>query len=111
MVAVFLRGRSGLTCVKCNKPKAHRSHRAGFRDAVYRIFQLIPYRCQACKARFYAYRAGEQSATMRTAEERKVMALRRRLRWKHSKKAIVLFGLGTALLVSCMYLLLQQRVG
>ena len=99
-----------MTCVKCNQPKAHRSHRAGFRDAVYRIFQLIPYRCQACKARFYAYRAGEQSASMRTAEERKVMALRRRLRWKREKKAVALYVLGAVFLIFCLVALMQQRV-
>jgi hypothetical protein len=99
-----------LICIKCKGSQAHRSHRSGFRDGVYRLFQLIPYRCRGCQARFYAYRAGEQSAGMRTAEERKVMALRRRLRWKHTKKAVVLFGVGAAILMVCLYVITRQRV-
>jgi hypothetical protein len=47
---------------------------------------------------------------MRTAEERKVMALRRRLRWKHTKKAVVLFGVGAAILMVCLYVITRQRV-
>ena len=100
-----------MTCVKCKEPKAHRSHRTGLMDWFYRFFQMIPYRCHACKARFYAYRAGEESASMRTGEERKVMALRRRMRWKHSKKQLLLFGFGAALVVALLFVLMTQRVG
>jgi hypothetical protein len=79
-------------------------------DGLYRLFQMIPYRCHACKARFYAYRAGEESASMRTGEERKVMALRRRLRWKREKKALALYGLGAIVLILGLWALMQQRV-
>jgi hypothetical protein len=99
-----------LTCVKCKEPKAHRSHRAGLMDWLHRLFQMIPYRCHACKARFYAYRAGEESDSMRTGEERKVMALRRRLRWKREKKALALYGLGAIVLILGLWALMQQRV-
>ena len=100
-----------MICVKCKEPKAHRSHRAGLMDRGYRLFQMIPYRCHACKARFYAYRAGEQSSTMRTGEERKVMALRRRIRWKRTKKELAIYAVGAVIMISFLYVVMQQRVG
>ena len=99
-----------MTCVKCKEPKAHRSHRTGLMDWFYRFFQMIPYRCHACKARFYAYRAGEESASMRTGEERKVMALRRRMRWKRTRKELTLYGLGAIILILGLWFLMRQRV-
>jgi hypothetical protein len=77
---------------------------------LYKRFQMIPYRCKACKARFYAYRGGEQSSTMRTGEERKIMELRRRLRWKRTKKELAVYAVGTALMMAVLYWLLQQTV-
>ena len=70
---------------------------------------MIPYRCRGCKTRFYAYRAGEESSSMRTGEERKVMALRRRLKWKRTKKELAIYGVGGTVLISILYLLMQQR--
>jgi hypothetical protein len=74
-----------LICSKCKAPRAHRSHTGGLKDWIYKLFHMIPYRCKACQARFYAYRAGEQSSSLRTGEERKVMALRRRMKWEVEK--------------------------
>jgi hypothetical protein len=71
---------------------------------------MIPYRCKACKARFYAYRGGEQSSSLRTGEERKVMALRRRLKWKRTKKELLIYGAGAVILMVFLYLAMQQRV-
>ena len=99
-----------MTCPKCGEPSAHRSHRSGIKDQVLRIFQMIPYRCRKCSKRFYAYRAGEKSSRMRTAEERKIMELRRRLRWKRSKRELFAYGAGALLLVVIIYAILQQRI-
>jgi hypothetical protein len=99
-----------LICAKCKEPKAHRSHSSGLKDQVFKLFQMIPYRCQACKARFYAYRSGEQSSTMRTGEERKIMELRRRIKWKRTRKELAVFAVAAALMISFLYLLMQQRV-
>ena len=79
-------------------------------DWFYSLFQMIPYRCKACKARFYAYRSGETSSKMRTSEELKVVALRRKRKWQHTKKAIALYALGAAVLVVCLFIFMQQRV-
>ena len=98
-----------MICTKCKEPKAHRSHAAGAKDWILKRFQMIPYRCRGCKARFYAYRAGEESSSMRTGEERKVMALRRRMKWKRTKKELAIYGVGGTVLISILYLLMQQR--
>jgi hypothetical protein len=99
-----------MTCIKCGETKAHRSHRRGIRDLLYGLFQYIPYRCRSCGVRFYAYRAGERSDRMRTREERKIMHLRRRIRWKRTRRELAVFGVAAFLLVFLVYYLLQQRI-
>jgi hypothetical protein len=41
----------------------------------------------------------------------KIMQLRRRLRWKRSKREIAAYGIATLLLLFIIYFTLQQRVG
>jgi hypothetical protein len=71
---------------------------------------MIPYRCRKCSARFYAYRAGEKSSRLRTPEERRIMALRSRLRWKRSKRELLAYGLGALVLIVVVYEAIQQRI-
>jgi hypothetical protein len=97
-------------CPKCGEASAHRSHRAGLKDRFVRIFQMIPYRCRKCAHRFYAYRAGETSSKLRTHEERKIMELRARLRWKRSKRELLAYGLGALVLIAIVYEAIQQRI-
>ncbi|MGD1073179.1 MAG: hypothetical protein ABSB15_23950 [Bryobacteraceae bacterium] len=99
-----------MICPKCRQDRAHRSHRSGIRDRILHFFHQIPYRCHACNARFYAYRAGEKSSNLRTREEMKIMQLRRRLRWKRSKRELAAYGIATLLLLFIIYYTLQQRV-
>ena len=99
-----------MICPKCRETKAHRSHRHGLKDRVLRIFQMIPYRCHACSTRFYAYRAGEKSSTLRTREERKIMELRRRIRWKRSRGQILAYGVASVLLLGMLYAILRQSI-
>ena len=76
-----------------------------------RIFEMIPYRCRKCSKRFYAYRAGEKSSKLRTAEERKIMELRRRLAWKRSKRELVVYVAAALILLAIIYSAIQQRIG
>ncbi|MEP6714589.1 MAG: hypothetical protein ABJC09_03390 [Terriglobia bacterium] len=71
---------------------------------------MIPYRCHACSARFYAYRAGEKSSTLRTREERKVIELRRKIKWKRSKGQILVYAVASVLLLGVLYTMLQQTI-
>jgi hypothetical protein len=99
-----------MTCPKCGEDRAHRSHRSGVKDYVYRLFQMIPYRCKGCGWRYYAYRAGEKSDRMRTREEQKIMQLRRRIKWRRSRRELLAFGSATVLLIFVIYYLIQQRI-
>ena len=99
-----------MTCPKCKENRAHRSHRAGFKDRIFHLFHQIPYRCHACDTRFYAYRAGERSEKLRTREEMKIMQMRRRLRWRRSKRELAAYGIAALLLLFVIYYTLQQRV-
>lgn len=47
---------------------------------------------------------------MRTAEERKIMELRRRLKWKHSRRELAVYGVAAVILIYIIYTTLQQRV-
>ncbi len=98
-------------CPNCKEDRAHRSHRSGLKDFVMASMQRRPYRCHACKTRFYAYLDGEKSPKLRTAEERRIMQLRRSIRWRHSKKELTLYLLATLALAATIYYLIQQRVG
>jgi hypothetical protein len=99
-----------LICPNCGEQRAHRSHRSGIKDRLMRLFEMIPYRCRKCSKRFYAYRAGEKSAKMRTPEERKIMELRRRLRWKRSRRELFVYGMAAVILLVVIYMAIQQRI-
>ncbi len=94
-----------MTCPHCKQHHAHRSHRSGLADRIRRLFQMIPYRCRTCKRRFYAFRAGEQSPRMRTNEERKIMELRRRLKWKRTKRELIIYGFAALFVAIVIYLI------
>lgn len=100
-----------MICPKCRENRAHRSHRSGPKDYLLRMFHQIPYRCHNCKARFYAYRSGERSEKLRTHEEMKIMQLRRKIRWKRSKRELAVYGVAAGILVVIVYMALQQRFG
>ncbi len=100
-----------MICIKCGVPRAHRSHRAGLADNWNRLFRRVPYRCKACKARFYAYRSGEKSDSMRSGEERRIMSLRRKIRWKKTKKELAVYAVAGLIMAFVVYIALQQRMG
>ena len=106
-MAVLEAGRQ-VTCPKCSEPAAHRSHRRGLKDRVWGWFSMIPYRCKKCHIRYYAYLAGEKSDRMRTTEERRIMKIRRALKWKHSKRNLAVYALGLIAFAIAAYLFTQQ---
>ncbi len=71
-------------------------------DWFYKRFQMIPYRCRACKARFYTYRSGATSG-LRTSEERKIIELRRRLKWKNSKKVVAVYSVAAVIAAAILF--------
>ncbi len=100
-----------MICPKCKENKAHRSHRSGTADRIRSWIAIKPYRCHACNHRFYAYRDGESSSRLRTTEERRIMALRRKIRWRKSRVELMGFAIGSVLVAVVIYFLIQQRVG
>lgn len=98
-----------MICPKCGNSRAHRSHRVWF-DWVITLLGFKPYRCKDCSHRFYAHRSGENSAVLRTSEERRILKLRRKIRWKKTKATIVLFGLSSLVFLWLLYYLIQQRI-
>lgn len=99
-----------MICVSCKEPKAHRSHRAGVKDWLMRFVGQRPYRCHACNARFYVYREGENDSRVRTPEEQRIIKIRRRYKWKQSKRQLLAFGLTGVVLVLVIYYILQESV-
>jgi len=99
-----------VTCPKCGEASAHRSHRIGVKDQVLGWFSQIPYRCKKCRVRFYAYRAGEKSDKMRTAEERRIMKIRRAIKWKRSKREMAIYTIGLVFFALAVYWLSRQTL-
>jgi hypothetical protein len=71
---------------------------------------LRPYRCRDCEHRFYAYRAGVESPKLRTPEERRIMKLRRTIRWRRTRGELILYGISSLIFLALLYYLVQQRV-
>jgi hypothetical protein len=71
---------------------------------------MKPYRCHDCKHRFYAYRAGEASSKLRTPEERRIMKLRRSIRWRRHRSELILYGIGSLIFLAILYYMIQQRI-
>ena len=96
-----------MICPKCGNNRAHRSHRS-FGERVIGWLGFKPYRCKDCQHRFYAYRSGEGSDKLRTAEERRIMSLRRKTKWKRTKGELVLYGIGIVVMLLLIGYLLNQ---
>jgi hypothetical protein len=71
---------------------------------------LKPYRCRECQHRFFAYRAGEKSSKLRTPEERRIMKLRRGIRWKRTRAELILYGIGSLIFLAILLYIIQQRI-
>jgi hypothetical protein len=74
------------------------------------LVNQTPYRCHACKARFYVYRHGEEDSSLRTPEEQRIIRIRRKYKWKQSKRQLFAFGLSALVLIAAIYFILQERV-
>src|ERR1700733_13914215 len=98
-----------MTCPKCGKNHAHRSHRT-LQDWAVSWFFLKPYRCRDCHNRFYVYKGGELSPKLRTEEEMRIMKLRRSIRWRRSRTELILYGISSIVFLAILYYIIQQRV-
>jgi len=98
-----------VTCPKCGKDRAHRSHRSVL-DWALTLLALKPYRCHDCHHRFYAFKGGLGSTKLRTPEERRVQKLRRRIRWKRTRGELILYAISSLIFLAILYYIVQQRV-
>ena len=99
-----------MICPKCNENKAHRSRRSGAKDWLVSLTLRIPYRCRACKARYYVFPYAGSSLRLRSPEERRVIKLRRGLRMQQLKRQLIGYGISSLILLLILYYLFQQRV-
>ena len=98
-----------MNCPKCGQGAAHRSHRTQL-DWTISWLGFKPYRCKECQHRFYAYRDGETSARLRTPEERRIMKLRRSIRWRRTKAELLLYLVSAVIFLGILYYILIQRI-
>ena len=96
-----------MICPKCGNNRAHRSHRT-FSERAIGWFGFRPYRCKECQHRFLVYRGGEGSDKLRSAEERRIMKLRRSIKWKRTKGELVLYGIGLVFMLLLIRYLMDQ---
>jgi len=71
---------------------------------------LKPYRCRDCHHRFYAYKGGVKSSKLRTPEERRIMRLRRSIKWKKTRGEMILYAISSLIFLAILYYIIQQRV-
>jgi hypothetical protein len=98
-----------MLCPKCGQNSAHRSHRS-IQDWVVSWLSLKPYRCRDCHHRFYAYKGGVKSSKLRTPEERRIMRLRRSIKWKKTRGEMILYAISSLIFLAILYYIIQQRV-
>ena len=98
-----------MNCPKCAKSTAHRSHRSWL-DYAISWLGFLPYRCKECQHRFYAWRGGESSARLRNPEERRIMKLRRAIRWRRTRGEVLLYSISSLILLALLYYILTQHV-
>ena len=98
-----------MICPNCGKNRAHRSHRT-LRDWAVSWLLLKPYRCRDCRHRFYAYRAGAESPKLRSSEERRIMKLRRKIRWRRNRGELILYGISSLIFLAILYYIVQQHI-
>jgi hypothetical protein len=61
LVMFVLRSRKIPECFSCGARKVRLSRPEGFWDTFFIAFFLDPYRCEGCRARFYAFRRSAES--------------------------------------------------
>ena len=101
--------RKGMICPKCNENSAHRSHRTVL-DWTISWLALKPYRCKSCAHRFYVYKSGVLSSKLRTPEERKIIQLRRSIKWRRTRVELLLYGISLLIFLAILVYLVQQRI-
>jgi transposase-like protein len=69
-----------------------------------------PYRCRSCKKRFYVYRHGEASSKLRTPEEQRILKIRRKYKWRKSKRQLIAYAIFSVLLAAVLYEIMQHRI-
>jgi hypothetical protein len=50
-----------------------------------------------------------ESAKLRTPEERRIMKLRRSIRWKRTRGELVLYAISSLIFLAILYYIIQQR--
>lgn len=98
-----------MNCPKCGKSTAHRTHRKWW-DYSVSWLGFMPYSCKDCQHRFLAWRSGELSPRLRTPEERRIMKLRRSIRWRRTRGELILYSVSAVIFLAVLYYLLTQHV-
>ena len=99
-----------MICPKCKENNAHRSRRSGLKDRFATLLLLTPYRCRACKERYYINLRGSNVLELRTPEEKRVIRMRRGLRVQQIKRQLLGYGISSLILLAILYYLFQQRI-
>jgi hypothetical protein len=74
------------------------------------LIALKPYRCRDCHHRYYAFKSGVFSPKLRTPEERRIIKLRRKIRWKRTRGELILYAISSLIFLAILYFMVQQRV-
>jgi hypothetical protein len=99
-----------MLCPKCKTDRAHRSHRAGWRDHLAHMVGFRPYRCRECSHRFlnFRYSLPEPAVAPAQGAEREIAATRTSLRRKQKRREFFLYGSALTVFVVILYFLARE---
>jgi hypothetical protein len=95
-----------MICRSCKTDRAYRSHRVGWKDRAFSLFQYYPYRCKGCGVRFFERRP-KPPAERPTSTETEIRATRSAYEWKQKRREFLLYGF--ALLCFAVFLYFVTR--
>lgn len=95
-----------MICRDCKNDSAQRSHRAGWKDYAFSVFQCYPYRCKVCAIRFFERRP-KPPREQRTSTETEIRATRTAYQRKQKRREFLLYG--SALLCFFVFLYFVTR--
>lgn len=99
-----------MICRQCKTDHAHRSHREGWKDYAFSLFQYYPYRCKECGFRFFEPKPKPPETVERpTSTETEIRATRTAQEWKRKRREFLLYGSALLCFVVFLYFVTRER--
>ena len=100
-------------CSACRGTKIRRSHRSNLLESFLSLFQVYPYRCEDCGARFFRKRHRQHVPKERTKAPGSLLARgskrRQQNRLSRTRREVILYALGMLAFVLFLYYVTHEH--